>query len=320
MIDNNISISHRKNILKLSIQDSVLMRKIFPIIQNSISDLLDEFYGNRGGLLARFDLTPEQHAMGIMYLKRTQIMHWRKLFLGGFEAGYEESVRRTMLARSNMGLEPASYVGSYLVLLRSLTAVIGCLYENPEYPIQANETAARIISAASRAIMLDMDLAISTHLDTVRTDDTADRARDTATLTVDSLRILATQVDEVVRFIQGLASETRLHALKISIDAMGAALETHAGISNIVARMVEIRQAANHAVAGIYDTIEEINVLTNSVAASINKQIAATVGIIRIAHQPDAEERLPAWDTAPRAETAYSGLGAFVSNAARFRR
>ncbi|WP_281374420.1 protoglobin domain-containing protein [Pseudochelatococcus contaminans] len=331
MNDKHIAICRKKDFLKIGADDSVLMRDIFHIVQNYLADLLDEFYGGaglHGRLLADFGLTPDQHTIGIAYIKQIQLVHWRKLFLDGFGTGYEESVRDIVQARNRIGLEPSSYIGSYLVLLRSLAAVVGCLYESPRYPMQANETAARIISAASRAIMLDMDLIISTHFDTVRSDsghqidNGSDRIRNNAARTIDNLSGIATQVDEIVRFIHNLAGETRILALKASVDAMSAALESPAETTDVAARMAEIRQASNRVVAGIYDTIEDINVLTDSVAISIHDRIEAVADAIRLARQPAEEQSLPTWERAraPVMEAGQSRLGAFVAESARFRR
>lgn len=323
MNDNNIAAGYNQTKLRLSLQDYALMREIFPIIQNYISDRLDEFYrntGRHGNLPARLGLTREQHAMGIEYIKRTQVKHWRKMFLDGFGSDYEESIRTIVQGHSKIGFQPVSYIGSYLVLIKSLTAVISCLHESPQPPVQINETAARIISAASRAIMLDMDLAISIHLAALQTGGALDPMREAAARTIDNLCALSTQVDEVVQFIQSLASETRLLALKISIDAMGAAFESRTGTSNVLTSMAEIRQAANNAAAGVYDLIHEINGLTDSVAASINKRIAETVSTIRIDQGSEAYRTQAAWERVPVAQAALSRIGAFAAESARFRR
>lgn len=142
------------------------LRALKPSIASFIGPALDAFY-------AKAAAAPETGRMfrdprHMESAKNRQIAHWEEVASAEFGAEYAERVRTIGRTHARLGLEPRWYIGGYALITEKLIhSVIA-----ERWPTlmqlargQKSDGMASAVSALMKAVMLDMDLAISTYLD-----------------------------------------------------------------------------------------------------------------------------------------------------------
>lgn len=249
----------KKQFLKIDDTTIALLREWFPTIEARLPQVLDTFYERVGGwpeLVALFGATPEQQRTGVARAKQAQIAHWKQLFTGGFEADYVASSRRIGTVHSRIGLKPSAYIGGYFILLEQLNAMVNGTHFSRLHPREAAGKTARLASAVGRAVMLDMDLAISSYLDGIR----------------DSLdgRIVDEFEETIDRVTRDLLSSTEAMARSARAVADGIA-ETGARASASLRSADEATSTAN-AIAAAAEQLSATNL-------EIGRQIDRSAGV-----------------------------------------
>jgi len=133
------------------------IRAAWLIIDRHMEAILTTFY-------RRWGREPKLAALvegRIDHLKKHQYEHWKRLFSARFDDDYFQSVHRVGLAHVRIGLEPHWYIAGYNEVLGQIAAIIG-----RQFRLSGVKTA-RMISAVSKAIMLDMDIAVSVYGETL---------------------------------------------------------------------------------------------------------------------------------------------------------
>jgi len=192
-------------------------------IEPALPQVLEAFYthvGEEPHLAAMIG-----DAANIVRLKQAQAEHWAVLFSGRLDADYFERVDRIGRAHQRIGLEPRWYMAGYSYVMDKLVTHL------TKQLRRDSKELARILRATSKAIFLDMELAISVYSEI---EHEARQARSTA-------------IDELVhRFedtssnaIQGVSD----HAKHIEATAIGMASATSEGSS----RTLEVAEAAERA-------------------------------------------------------------------------
>jgi len=135
-----------------------------PVLTRNLEAVLDVFY---------------KHIMTVPELKKmfvsadrvdeargAQGKHWMRLFSGEFSAEYFDSIDRIGRVHNRLGLEPRWYIGGYAVVMTELHRLA------IEYTVSGwgNKTraageAVALMQAIDKALMLDMELAISVYLE-----------------------------------------------------------------------------------------------------------------------------------------------------------
>lgn len=92
-------------------------------------------------------------------LVSAQMQHWGRLFSGRFDEAYVEGIHRIGLIHNKIGLEPRWYIGGYAFIMNEL---VGVLSKRHRF---SGTALARKVAVVNRAVMLDMDLAISVYQD-----------------------------------------------------------------------------------------------------------------------------------------------------------
>ncbi|MDA5193267.1 globin-coupled sensor protein [Govanella unica] len=134
----------------------LLLQEFQPHLATALPDMLDRFYDHLlqwpelGALLGKANLPK---------LKRAQSNHWADLFNASFDDAYFNRAIAIGQAHYRVGLSPRWYIGAYSMMLSMLTAVVHDIYG------QDGDKAARMLAAISRALMLDMELAITLYID-----------------------------------------------------------------------------------------------------------------------------------------------------------
>ena len=147
------ALQERINFMRISKETSSLLNEFWPSVEKNLQTILDGFYDHVAGVPSLRKLLGEQ----IPRLKASQKKHWAGLFSGRFDANYFQSVNKIGLIHNKIGLEPRWYIGGYNFVLSSLTEL--AVQENRWSP----KKMAALIRAINCAVMLDMDIAISTY-------------------------------------------------------------------------------------------------------------------------------------------------------------
>ncbi len=86
-----------------------------------------------------------------------QMRHWEQLFSARFDAAYFTSSERIGVAHARIGLEPSWYIGAYQFLLCEISLHLSAGALRRAGPAQ------RELACVIKAVMLDLDIAISTY-------------------------------------------------------------------------------------------------------------------------------------------------------------
>jgi methyl-accepting chemotaxis protein len=139
------------------------LRTLKPLLSRNIGDALSVFYD-------KVRATPQTSAFfssdsHVVSAKGRQEAHWSGIAEATYGEGYEQAVRRIGNTHARLGLEPTWYIGGYALIAEHLvTAVV-----KDQWPRLFSRSGPEAMSAALvallKAMMLDMDLAISTYLE-----------------------------------------------------------------------------------------------------------------------------------------------------------
>jgi len=130
-----------------------LLRQFWPAVEKVLPRILDGFYRH----VAQVDALAGLVGTQMPRLKTAQAEHWRRLFCDGFDAGYFASIHAIGRVHNRIGLEPRWYIGGYSYVLRHLLALAARQHR------LAPDKAGRLCAVVAQAVMLDIDLAISTY-------------------------------------------------------------------------------------------------------------------------------------------------------------
>jgi methyl-accepting chemotaxis protein len=142
------------------------LRGAKPALMRELPAALDRFYD-------RLQQVPEMRAFfanpaAMARAKSRQSGHWEGMADGQFDAGYVDAVVRVGETHARIGLEPRWYIGGYALLLESLIgAVVEARWPKGRLGIKVAppRQAKAELGALAKAVMLDMDLAISVYLE-----------------------------------------------------------------------------------------------------------------------------------------------------------
>jgi len=282
MSDN--SLRQRMQFVKLDDSGTAAIRSLKPVIDKSLPTILD-------GLYARIREFPEvaqffSDSARAEQAKSAQSRHWGRISAGDFGRDYIENVQTVGQVHARIGLEPRWYIGGYALIADGLIkAVMDEAWPKGLFGkgnSKGEEVAAQI-GALVKAILLDMDLSITTYIEA------ADEKRRAA----EQASELASQRQEIVvrslsEALDKLAKGDLTHRLSEQFDPtyeklqgdFNTAIETlGATIGAIAGGAREVADASSE----ISEAAIDLSQRTEEQAASLEQtsasmeQIAATV-------------------------------------------
>lgn len=230
------------------------LQSIWEVIAPELPVVLERFYNHIRQVPSLSALIGTQQGR----LIQAQSKHWSCLFSGRFDAGYVESIRRIGLIHHRIGLEPRWYLGGYAFVLNELVALLSKRHRF------RGAALARKIMVVNKAVMLDMDFAISVYQDA---------------LVEDRLR-RGTVLAEAI----GTFSEAVQTSLKISRQASGAlsqsatTLDTATGAASALAN--EVASTAEQTVSSMQSGAAATEQLATSVR-EIGEQASRSADVAR---------------------------------------
>jgi len=164
----NVDLAERMSFLGMDQSACASLRRLQPIVERELPHALDKFY-------ARVRATPPaarlfRDASHMESAKKAQISHWESISSGNFDDRFAGNVRAIGMTHARVGLEPRWYIGGYALVLEHLIASIvndvwpkGTLFQRGNTETGADVGVA--IASLVKAVLLDMDIAISVYLD-----------------------------------------------------------------------------------------------------------------------------------------------------------
>jgi len=140
------------------------LRALRPMIQKSLPQALDAFYGQvRAFPQTRTFFADEGR---IAAARDRQLSHWDNLSSARLGEDYVQAVRVVGLTHARIGLEPRWYIGGYAMLLEHLMrALVRERWPRGLGRGDGGEATAAALGALVKAALLDMDFAISVYID-----------------------------------------------------------------------------------------------------------------------------------------------------------
>ncbi len=195
--------------LDFSLLDEAALARIAglqPEVLKHLGPALDRFYERlaQDPAVSRFFGDSAQ----VGRAKSAQSGHWTKLASGDIDADYYESSRRIGLRHARIGLEPRWYIGGYGLIVEGivrgvLTDRLGEMMERPRGLFgrgKKTEAKAEIeeladgLTALLKAVMLDIDIAVSVYFDEL-----TEAAAATQKAAADKVALAVTETGAVLR-------------------------------------------------------------------------------------------------------------------------
>jgi methyl-accepting chemotaxis protein len=165
-------IAQRMNFMKLDEGGKAGIRSLKPLIDKSLPAILDAFYVRIREVpeVSRFFTEGGRAAAA----KDAQLRHWARISSADFSSEYLRSVQVIGQTHARIGLEPRWYVGGYALITEGLIAAAlaevwpkqqkaGLFRAAPSST--KSEDVATALAALIKAVLLDMDIAISTYIE-----------------------------------------------------------------------------------------------------------------------------------------------------------
>ncbi|MBZ8133596.1 globin-coupled sensor protein [Afifella sp. IM 167] len=290
-MEASASLGERLRFLEIGEAERAELRAMWPKLEPTLPKMLESFYAHIRQVPKLAEMVGERQAR----LIDMQTSHWRHLFDGRFDEEYVASIRRIGLVHHKIGLEPRWYIGGYSFLMGALAEHVLGMRGGERKRIQQ-------MHCLQRAIMLDMDLAISVYQDVLIEErqkrgqaldqavrdfwDAAEkslsvsrdansglaRSAETLSVTTESASNLATSI---VAAAEQTASNMQAGAAATEeLAASVREISEQAGRSaTIVTRAVTGTQATKEAVSGLSEHARHIGAvvdLINQIAAQTN--------------------------------------------------
>ncbi len=268
--------SARLSYIHLDAMATDLLRAVKPHLVAALPGILDRFYVRtlqQPGLAAKFG-GPER----VEAAKIAQARHWVLLFDAKFDDAYRTSVLRIGQTHYRVGLTPRWYIGGYSTVLGDLLAVVAEHLGGAVQGAAARRRLADTQAAVVRAVMLDMDLAISAYWDEI----SAERVADTEKA-IDSInRQVIDSVGSVSQYTVDLvASAQSMADISTNVDQNAATAATAAGTALASAQTVAAAAEELHAsIAEIAQQVGRSSSTTREAVSRIGaaRQVVAQLG------------------------------------------
>ncbi|RVT92306.1 globin-coupled sensor protein [Rhodovarius crocodyli] len=246
------SLQERLYGLGIDQETSATLRAFQPVLARHIDGILDAFYADvaKHPVLSAYFKNPAM----MNHAKDHQKQHWARLFSGNFDEAYYTSVRRIGATHSRIGLDPRWYIGGYGKVASALYDVATRLYSSRLNPGAAQDRTARLMRALNQAIMLDMDIAISTYLDENKA--SYDRR----------LTELTASFEGKVQGVVGALVETAGSVHQQAGTMAGVVATTRGGTESAARTSAEAAENVNSVASAVQELLASISEITAQVA------------------------------------------------------
>lgn len=161
------SVERRLDFMQLDHEGRAGIRSLKALVERELPHGLDKFYAQlrKSPEVSRF-FSSDDH---ISRAKGAQVGHWVNIADGNFNEDYVAKVRTIGTVHARIGLEPQWYIGGYAIILDHLinSAVEEIFPKGGVFSKRTMKPAefGKALAGLVKAVMLDMDLAISVYID-----------------------------------------------------------------------------------------------------------------------------------------------------------
>jgi len=229
------SLQERLSFMRISKETSALLNEFWPVVEKHMLTILDGFYNHVTSIPSLSAMVGAQ----VPRLKSAQKKHWEGLFSGRFDSHYYASVHQIGLIHNKIGLEPRWYIGGYNYVLSMLTDLASRQHK------WSPEKTGKLIRAINCAVMLDMDIAISTYQEALL-EDRARRGRALDDLMLKFETKTGSLVETVAHAAQNLQhtahtmSDIAQNTIEQSTSVASAAEEASANVQTVASAAEEL--------------------------------------------------------------------------------
>ncbi|CVI63220.1 globin-coupled sensor protein [Agrobacterium deltaense] len=161
------NIERRLDFMQLDAQGRASIRSLKALVERELPHGLDKFYAQlRNSPEVKQFFSSDEH---IVRAKGAQQGHWVNISDGNFNDDYVDKVRTIGTVHARIGLEPQWYIGGYAIILDHLinSAVEEMFPKGGMFSKKTMKPAdfGKALASLVKAVMLDMDLAISVYID-----------------------------------------------------------------------------------------------------------------------------------------------------------
>ncbi len=240
----------RLRFMQIDARTSELLHGFWPHVERALPAILDGFYRH---------VTSEPQLAALIgqqsdRLKKVQSSHWARLFSGTFDPDYVQSVRTIGLAHNRIGLEPRWYIGGYAFVMSQLAALAVRTYR------WKPSTLAAVLAAVNRAVMLDMDFAISVYQEAM----------------LEERRQRQVRVEQVIADFD-LTMKGTLEAVTGAATGLQSTAQTLSGTADTATRQAMAVSAASEQASTNVQTVAAAAEELASSIAEIGRQVTASV-------------------------------------------
>ncbi|MGQ3016062.1 methyl-accepting chemotaxis protein [Phenylobacterium sp.] len=310
---SNHALADRLTFMRLGPDAQNALRASQETILRALPEALDSFYEQvRATPETRAFFSDESH---ISSARSRQIGHWQAIAGGRFDSDFMAAVTKVGETHARIGLEPRWYIGGYALLLEHL---LGELIEAhwPKGGLLSRARSAEGLKAQAgaiaKAVMLDMDLAISVYLEAA---EAARQKAEAEVLRVERARVVKTVGEAMAALSRGDLTHdmpddmpeeySQLRAdYQAAVDSLGGALQAIRAATDTMAGGAEEITSASH----------DLSRRTEQQAASLTETVA-TVGQIVAAVRQSADNAKQAAEAASTARSDAERSGEIMGQA-----
>ena len=157
-------LSGRLDFMGLDEKAQAAMRSLKPAIEKALPAALDQLYEHIGRTpeTARFFAGADQRSRA----KAAQLRHWARISAAQYDDDYGRNAQAIGRVHAQVGLEPRWYIGGYALVADALIqAAVAQLWPRGLLGGGKAAAAGAALGALVKAILLDMELAVSVYID-----------------------------------------------------------------------------------------------------------------------------------------------------------
>lgn len=257
-----------------------------PLIGKAIGPALATFYDKvRKTPETRRFFRDEQHMSGA---KSRQEQHWEIISSAEFGDSYVRAVRGIGQAHARLGLEPRWHIGGYALITEQLIHVL--VKDHWPSLLQRSkggaEGMAEALSALLKAVMLDIDYALSIYLETIE-----EQRRTAETARQDAERKTAEAIEIMARSLERLASGDLVSRIDAALSLPQLKTDFNAAVDRLQQAMAAVTQATQAIATGAEELAQgsdDLSRRTERQAANLEQTAAAleqlTASVKQTAH------------------------------------
>ncbi|APH73564.1 globin-coupled sensor protein [Aquibium oceanicum] len=271
---NDQHVAERLEFMDLDASARASLQKLKPLIAKSIGPALDAFYAKaRANPATSKFFSGESH---VASAKNRQEKHWNVIADAQFGSAYADAVTTIGNTHARLGLEPRWYIGGYALIAEKL---LGALIADqwPRFGARngGHTAMAASVSSLMKAVLLDMDLAISTYLlaleqEKAKADAEKQEAKDRQDNALQAIRLALSTLakgDLRARIDTPLGDE--FETLRADFNLMANGLET------AIANVSQVSNSIGGSCDEIGQASDDLSRRTEQQAASLEETAAA---------------------------------------------